>query len=166
MDFLAIAMSELSNISERRIDKLVSGTRGLPSFLVAYPGVNSGFMITQYAAASIVSQSKSLCMPCSVDSIPTCQGQEDHVSMGANAGTKLYQVVLNTERVLAIELFNACQALDFRRPLKTSPILENLYNEYRQVVPFIDTDTVMYPYIAKSVEFLRNSKIENLYKAL
>lgn len=166
MDFLAIAMSELSNISERRIYKLVSGTRGLPSFLVAYPGVNSGFMITQYTAASIVSQSKGLCMPSSVDSIPTCQGQEDHVSMGANAGTKLYEVVLNTERVLAIELFNAAQALDFRRPLKTSPVLERLYEDYRKVVPFIDNDTVMYPYIEKTIQFLRSEKMANLNRAL
>lgn len=160
MDFLAIAMSELANISERRIYKLVSGTRGLPSFLVANPGVNSGFMITQYTAASIVSQSKTLCMPSSVDSIPTSQGQEDHVSMGANAATKLYRVILNTERVLAIELFNAAQALDFRRPLKSSPVIEKLFKDYRKVVPFIDKDTVMYPYIAKSVEFMRNEKID------
>lgn len=166
MDFLAIAMSELSNISERRIYKLVSGTRDLPSFLVAHPGVNSGFMITQYCAASVVSQSKGLCMPASVDSIPTCQGQEDHVSMGANAGTKLYNVVLNTERVLAIELFNAAQALDFRRPLKTSPILEKLYEDYRKVVPFIDEDQLMYPYIAKSIEFLRTETMPNLNKSL
>ena len=161
MDFLAIAMSELANISERRIYKLVSGTRGLPSFLVANPGVNSGFMITQYTAASIVSQSKTLCMPSSVDSIPTSQGQEDHVSMGANAGTKLYRVVLNTERVLAIELFNAAQALEFRRPLKSSPAVERIFNDYRKVVPFIDKDAVMYPYIAKSVEFLRTEKLDS-----
>ena len=161
MDFLAIAMSELANISERRTYKLVSGTRGLPSFLVAHPGVNSGFMITQYCAASIVSQNKGLCTPASVDSIPTSQGQEDHVSMGANAGTKLYQVVLNTERVLAIELFNAAQALDFRRPLKTSPVLEKLHRDYRKVVPFIAEDEVMYPHIAKSIEFLRTASIIN-----
>ena len=166
MDFLAIAMSELANISERRIYKLVSGTRGLPSFLVAYPGVNSGFMITQYCAASVVSQSKGLCMPSSVDSIPTCQGQEDHVSMGANAGIKLYNVVLNTERVLAIELFNAAQALDFRRPLKTSPILEKLYADYRQVVPFIDEDELMYPHIARSIDFMRSEDMPNLNKDL
>lgn len=160
MDFLAIAMSELANISERRIYKLVSGTRGLPSFLVANPGVNSGFMITQYTAASIVSQSKTLCMPSSVDSIPTSQGQEDHVSMGANAGTKLYKVILNTERVLAIELFNAAQALDFRRPLKSSPIVEKIHKDYRKAVPFIDKDTVMYPLIAKSVDFLRTESLD------
>ena len=155
MDFLAIAMSELANISERRIYKLVSGTRGLPSFLVANPGVNSGFMITQYTAASVVSLNKSLCNPASVDSIPSCQGQEDHVSMGANAAIKLYKVVLNTERVLAIELFNSAQALEFRRPLKSSPIIQKMFEEYRKVVPFIVNDEVMYPYIQKSIDFLR-----------
>ena len=155
MDFLAIALSELANISERRIYKLVSGTRGLPSFLVANPGVNSGFMITQYTAASVVSLNKNLCSPASVDSIPSCQGQEDHVSMGANAAIKLYQVVLNTERVLAIELLNATQALEFRRPLKSSAVIQSIFEDYRKVVPFIINDEVMYPYIQKSIEFLR-----------
>lgn len=156
IDFLAIAVSELANISERRIYKLVSGTRGLPSFLVANPGVNSGFMITQYTAASVVSLNKNLCSPASVDSIPSSQGQEDHVSMGANAAIKLYKIVLNTERVLAIELFNAAQALEFRRPLKSSPAIEKIYEEYRKVVPFIVNDEVMYPHIQNSIEFLRN----------
>ena len=155
MDFLAIAMCELANISERRIYKLVSGTRGLPSFLVANPGVNSGFMIPQYTAASIVSLNKPLATPSSVDSIPSSQGQEDHVSMGANAAIKLYKVVLNTERVLAIELFNAAQALDFRRPLRSSEIIETIHNNYRKVVPFIVDDEVMYPHIAHSIDFLR-----------
>lgn len=158
MDFLAIAVSELANISERRIYKLVSGTRELPSFLVANPGLNSGFMIAQYTAASVVSLNKSLCSPASVDSIPSSQGQEDHVSMGANAGLKLYKVVLNTERVLAIELFNAAQALEFRRPLKSSPAVEKIFDEYRKVVPFIVNDEVMYPHIAHSVDFLRNNE--------
>ena len=155
MDFLAIALCELANISERRIYKLVSGTRGLPSFLVANPGVNSGFMIPQYTAASIVSLNKTLSTPSSVDSIPSSQGQEDHVSMGANAAIKLYKVVLNTERVLAIELFNAAQALDFRRPLKSSPTVEAIHAAYRKVVPFIVDDEVMYPHIAQSIEFLK-----------
>lgn len=157
MDFLAIAACELANISERRIYKLVSGTRGLPSFLVANPGVNSGFMITQYTAASVVSLNKSLSTPSSVDSIPSSQGQEDHVSMGANAAIKLYKVVLNTERVLAIELFNAAQALEFRRPLKSSPIIENVYTAYREAVPFIVNDEVMYPHIKHSIDFLENN---------
>ena len=155
MDMLTLALSELSSISERRIYKLISGQRGLPSFLVAKPGLNSGFMIPQYTAASIVSQSKGLCMPASADSIPSSQGQEDHVSMGSNAATKLVRVVENTERVLAIELFNAAQAFEFRRPLRSSAVIEEIYAEYREVVPFIDEDTYMHPLIEKSVDFIR-----------
>ncbi|MBE6304915.1 MAG: histidine ammonia-lyase [Bacteroidales bacterium] len=155
MDFLTIALTELSNISERRIYRLISGTRGLPSFLVAKPGLNSGFMIPQYAAASIVNQSKGLCWPTSCDSIPSSQSQEDHVSMGANSATKLCRVAYNTERVLAIELFNAAQALDLRRPAKTSPELEQWHAEYRLTVPFIETDMVMSPLIEQTIEFLR-----------
>ncbi len=155
MDFLAVAISELSNISERRVFRLISGTRGLPSFLVAKPGLNSGFMIPQYAAASIVNQSKGLCWPNSCDSIPSSQGQEDHVSMGSNSATKLARVVDNTERVLAIELFNAAQALEFRRPAKTSPALEDFVTRYRAIVPFIENDTVMYPLIEASIRFLQ-----------
>lgn len=155
MDFLSIGLSELANISERRIYKLVSGTRGLPSFLVAKPGLNSGFMIAQYTAASVVSLNKSLATPSSIDSIPSSQGQEDHVSMGANAAIKLYKIVLNVERVLAIELFNAAQALEFRRPQKSSPVIEKLFDEYRKVVPFIVNDEVMYQHIQHSIEFLR-----------
>ena len=158
MDFLTIALSELANISERRTYKLISGARNLPNFLVAKPGLNSGFMIPQYTAASIVSQSKILCMPSSADSIPSSQGQEDHVSMGSNAATKLARVALNTERVLAIELMNAAQALDFRRPARSSEVVESLHEKYRKVVPFIDNDCVMYPYIAASIEFLRNER--------
>ncbi|MBF1576786.1 histidine ammonia-lyase [Hoylesella shahii] len=155
MDYLAIAMSELANISERRIYRLVSGLRELPSFLVAKPGLNSGFMIAQYTAASVVSLNKSYAVPSSIDSIPSCQDQEDLVSMGANAAIKLRKVVENTERVLAIELFNAAQALDFRRPLVSSPELMKVYEAYRKVVPFIDTDVIMYPHIEDSVKFLR-----------
>lgn len=154
MDFLAIAVAELGNISERRTYKLISGARELPKFLVAKPGLNSGFMIPQYTAASIVSQSKGLCMPASVDSIPSSQGQEDHVSMGSNAATKLARVVLNTERVLAIELFNAAQALEFRRPARSSQTIERIFTDYRRCVPFIDTDEVMYPHIESSIQFL------------
>ena len=155
IDFLAIAMSELADISERRIYRLVSGTRGLPSFLVANPGVNSGFMITQYTAASCVSLNKSLAMPSSVDSIPSCQDQEDLVSMGGNAAIKLYKVIYNTERVLAIELFNASQALDFRLPLKSSPAICQIHEEFRKVVPFILNDELMYPHIEQAIQFLR-----------
>lgn len=154
MDFLAIAVAELGNISERRIYRIISGARNLPNFLVANSGLNSGFMIPQYTAASIVSQSKGLCWPASCDSIPSSQGQEDHVSMGSNAATKLWKVVQNTERVLAIELMNAAQALEFRRPLRSSKPIEDIFTAYRTVVPFIDNDTVMYPYIAASIKFL------------
>ena len=158
MDTLAIAMSELANISERRIFRLISGQRGLPKFLVANPGLNSGFMIPQYTAASIVSQNKGLCWPASVDSIPSSQGQEDHVSMGSNSATKLVRVVENCERVLAIELFNAAQALEFRHKEsgeRSSTVLEKIFNDYRKVVPFIDNDTYMHPLIEKSIEFIQ-----------
>ena len=158
LDYLAIAMAELGNISERRTYKLISAQRGLPSFLVAKPGLNSGFMIPQYTAASIVSQTKGLCMPASVDSIPSSQGQEDHVSMGSNAATKSARVADNVERVLAIELLNAAQALEFRRPLKSSAVIERLFADFRAVVPFVDDDVIMYPLIARSVEFLQNLK--------
>ena len=155
MDFLAIALAELANISERRVYQLISGKRGLPSFLVANPGLNSGFMIPQYAAASIVSQNKQLCTPASVDSIESSQGQEDHVSMGANAATKLYQVVNNLERVLAIELFNAAQALEFRKDAKPSTLVADFVKRYRKVVPFVENDKYMHPEIEKTILFLR-----------
>ena len=160
LDFLAIAMAELGNISERRVYQLIGGKRELPSFLVAEPGLNSGFMIPQYAAASIVSQSKQFCAPASVDSIESSQGQEDHVSMGANAATKALRVADNLERVLAIELFNAAQALDFRRPLKSSEAIEAFVAEYRKHVEFVKTDKVMYTEIAKSVNFLQQYEVE------
>lgn len=154
MDFLAVALTELSNISERRIYKLIGGTRGLPSFLVAKPGLNSGFMIAQYAAAAVVNQSKGLCWPTSCDSIPSSQGQEDHVSMGANSATKLLRVLDNTVRVLGIELMTAAQALDFRRPAHSSAEVEKLHARFRELVPFIDVDTVMSPLLDRAVKFV------------
>ena len=158
MDSLAVAMSELASISERRTFRLIAGQRGLPSFLVAKPGLNSGFMIPQYTAASIVSQNKGLCWPASCDSIPSSQGQEDHVSMGSNAATKLVRVVDNVEEVLGIELLNAVQALEFRRPAKTSPVLESIVRDYRRQVPFVDNDSYLHPLIEKSVLFLGNEE--------
>jgi histidine ammonia-lyase len=160
LDNLAIAMSELGNISERRTYQLLSGTRGLPPFLVANPGLNSGFMIPQYTAASMVSHNKQLCTPSSVDSIESSQGQEDHVSMGANAATKAYRVMQNLERILAIELYNAAQALEFRRPDRTSPFLEEFLRQYREVVPFVENDKVMYDDMEASVHFLREVRME------
>jgi histidine ammonia-lyase len=160
LDNLAIAMSELGNISERRTYQLLSGTRGLPPFLVANPGLNSGFMIPQYTAASMVSHNKQLCTPSSVDSIESSQGQEDHVSMGANAATKAYRVMQNLERILAIELYNAAQALEFRRPARTSPFLEEFLKQYREVVPFVENDKVMYNDMEASVNFLKEVQME------
>ena len=156
MDALSIAMSELASISERRTFQLIHGVRGLPKYLVANPGLNSGFMIPQYTAASIVSQNKGLCWPASCDSIPSSQGQEDHVSMGS--ATKLVRIVDNVERVLAIELFNAAQALEFRRPAKSSPVIERIFEDYRKVVPFLSDDTYMHPFIEKSVQFIRQEQ--------
>ena len=158
MDTLAIALSELANISERRIFRLISGQRDLPKFLVAKPGLNSGFMIPQYTAASIVSQNKGLCWPASCDSIPSSQGQEDHVSMGSNAATKLVRVADNVETVLAIELFNAAQALEFRRPSHTSALLERIFRDFREEVPFIENDTYMHPLIEAAVRFIKQEK--------
>lgn len=160
MDFLSIAMSEIGSISERRTYRLISGERGLPEFLVANPGLNSGFMIPQYAAASIVSLNKQMATPSSVDSIPSSNEQEDHVSMGGNAATKALKIADNVERILAIELFNASQAMSFRAPLKTSPYLENFLAEYRSIVPTVDEDLIMYLEIEKSIEFLKAGKFD------
>ncbi|MFA6705936.1 MAG: aromatic amino acid ammonia-lyase, partial [Bacteroidales bacterium] len=162
LDFLAIAVAELGSISERRTYQLIGGKRDLPSFLVANPGLNSGFMIPQYTQASIVSQSKQLCTPASVDTIDSSQGQEDHVSFGSNAATKLYRVINNTERILAIELFNASQALDFRKQktgLKSSDVIESFVEEYRKEVNFIKEDEIMFTLMQKSVDFLDNIEI-------
>src|ERR1035437_5622531 len=158
-DLLAIALSELGNISERRTYQLISGQRELPPFLVANPGLNSGFMIPQYTAASIVSQNKQLCTPASVDSIVSSNGQEDHVSMGANAATKAFKVVENLDKILAIELLTAAQALEFRRPLKSSPVIEKLMQSYREIVPFINKDRVLFEDIKNSIEFISKSNI-------
>jgi histidine ammonia-lyase len=154
-DYLAIALAELGSISERRVYRLIAGQRDLPEFLVVNPGLNSGFMIPQYTAASIVSQNKQLCTPSSVDSIPSSNEQEDHVSMGANGATKLLRVAENLEKILGIELFTAIQALEFRKPLKSSDFIENLVKSFREIVPFINDDKVMYTEIEKSTHFIR-----------
>jgi histidine ammonia-lyase len=159
LDFLAIALSELGNISERRTYQLISGSRNLPNYLVANPGINSGMMIPQYTAASLVSQNKQLCSPASVDSIVSSNGQEDHVSMGANAATKMYRVLNNVYSILAIELLTASQALAFRRPLKTSPYLEELVNTFRKHVPFVEEDRVLHDDIRKAEKFIREYTI-------
>lgn len=160
LDYLKISMSELGNISERRIYQLVSGLRGLPMFLVDNPGLNSGFMIPQYTAASIVSVNKQLATPASVDSIVSSNGQEDHVSMGANAATQCYSIVDNVERILAIELLNASQALYFRVS-KSSELITTFLSSYRSEVPFVAEDIVFYKPMAKTVQFINNFNIEN-----
>ncbi|CAL66473.1 histidine ammonia-lyase [Christiangramia forsetii] len=160
LDYLAIALSELANISERRIYQLVSGLRGLPNFLVENPGLNSGFMIPQYTAASIVSQNKQLSTPASVDSIVSSNGQEDHVSMGANSATKLLKVVENLNSVLAIELFNASQAIHFREPAKTSEKLDKVIQSFRKSVPVLTEDRTMAPFIKKSKVFVDDFEVE------
>ncbi|MFT6844978.1 MAG: histidine ammonia-lyase [Flavobacteriales bacterium] len=159
LDFLAIAIAELGNISERRTYQLIGGKRGLPPFLVANPGLDSGFMIPQYTSASIVSQNKQLCTPASVDSIESSNGQEDHVSMGANAATKCYRVMENVERILSIELFNATQALEFRRPAKSSATIEGFVAAFREKVAFVEQDKIMFTEIHKATEFVKTVEL-------
>ncbi|MEE1900079.1 histidine ammonia-lyase [Flavobacterium rakeshii] len=160
LDFLGIALSELGSISERRTYQLISGLRGLPPFLVANPGLNSGFMIPQYTAASIVSQNKQLCTPASADSIVSSNGQEDHVSMGANAATKALRIIENLERILAIELMNASQAIEFRRPLKSSDFIEMFLKSYREEVPLVEDDRILHYDIENTIAFLNNMQID------
>src|SRR5688572_12574666 len=155
LDFLSIALAELGSISERRTYQLIAGVRDLPNYLVANPGINSGLMIPQYTAASLVSQNKQLCTPASVDSIVSSNGQEDHVSMGANAATKAYRIVNNLYSILAIELLTAAQALAFRRPLHSSPYLEKLVDTFRQSVPFIEDDRVLHEDMIRAERFLK-----------
>jgi histidine ammonia-lyase len=159
LDILCIALAELGNISERRTYQLISGLRKLPAFLVANPGLNSGFMIPQYTAASIVSQNKQYCSPASVDSIVSSNGQEDHVSMGANAAVKCAKVVENLYTVLGIELLNAMQALDFRKPNLSSKIIQEYILEFRKVVDFLPVDSYLHPIIKSAESFLKKSVV-------
>lgn len=158
-DYMGVALHELGDISERRVAQLILGLRGLPEFLVAKPGLNSGFMIPQYAAASMVSQNKMYAWPASCDSIVSSNGQEDLVSMGANAATKLHKIISNLQYIAAIELMNAAQALEFRRPLKSSPYIEHVIEEYRKHVPFVEDDVVMTDYIETTMDFLRKFEV-------
>ena len=160
LDFLGIALAELGSISERRTYQLISGLRGLPAFLVDNPGLNSGFMIPQYTAASIASQNKQLATPASIDSIVSSNGQEDHVSMGANAATKCLKIMENIERILAIELMNASQAIEFRKPLQSSNFIEMFLKSYREVVPFVKEDRILHYDIENSVAFLNSFLID------
>jgi histidine ammonia-lyase len=159
MDHLAIALSEFGNISERRVFQLISGQRGLPPFLTKNPGLHSGMMIAQYTAAAIVNQNKTYCTPSSADSIVSCNGQEDHVSMAANAATKARKIALNVERLLAIEFMVAMQALEFRRPLRSSAYIESLFDGYRLVVPKLEDDRILSTDIEKTIGYLRTLKL-------
>lgn len=159
-DYMGVALHELGNISERRVAQLILGLRGLPEFLVAHPGLNSGFMIPQYSAASMVSQNKMYAWPASCDSIVSSNGQEDLVSMGANAATKLHKIIANLKYIAAIELMNAAQGIDFRRPLKSSPYIESVMAAYRSHVPFVEEDVVMTDYITATMRFLDTFKVE------
>lgn len=156
LDHLALVMHELGNISERRIYLLISGQRGLPAFLTKEPGLHSGFMIIQYTAASMVSINKQYCTPCSADSIVSSNGQEDHVSMGANAAVKTLKVIENLERILALELLTAAQAIDFKGVDGLGAKSKKLYNSFREEVSFVEKDCVMSPLIQKSTKFVSN----------
>lgn len=153
MDSLALALAELGSISERRTYQLLCGHRGLPDYLTKEPGVRSGYMIAQYTAASIINRNKILCSPASIDSIPSSKGQEDHVSMSANAASKLYELCENVNTILSIEFLTAMRALDFRRPARTSPMLEEIRTQYREVVPEQDDDQALQPLIQKTKVF-------------
>jgi histidine ammonia-lyase len=153
-DFLCMAMAEIGSISERRTYQLLSGQRNLPLFLVKNAGLNSGLMIPQYTAASIVSENKQLCTPACVDSIVSSNGQEDHVSMGANAATKCLRVLNNVERILAIELLTAAQALEFRRPLRSSKVIERVHQAFRKKVSFNESDRVLSEDMHAAIRFL------------
>ncbi|MDN4164409.1 histidine ammonia-lyase [Cytophagales bacterium LB-30] len=157
LDFLALALAEIGNISERRTYQLISGLRELPDFLVANPGLNSGLMIPQYTAASIVSMNKQYCSPSSIDSIVSSNGQEDHVSMGANAATKCLKILNNLYAILGIELITAAQALEFRRPLRSSDTLEGVYQKFRTQVNFIENDRFLHEDIEKAKAFVKQA---------
>jgi histidine ammonia-lyase len=159
LDYLSIALAELGSMSERRTYKLIGGTRELPSFLVKKSGLNSGFMIAHYACAAVVSKNKQLCTPASIDTIDSSQGQEDHVSMGANAAVKCLKVVENLEKILAIELLTAAQAMDFRKVEDTSNTLKELHRDFRQYVPFVEEDVIMHDVIAQAIQYIQDKEL-------
>lgn len=155
LDMMSISLAEFGSISERRTFQLMAGLRGLPAFLAVNPGLESGLMITQYTAASIVSANKQLCTPAVIDSIPSSNGQEDHVSMGANGAVQALQVMDNVTTVLGIELIAASQAMAFRSPAKSSPAIETMLADFRLKVPVLETDRFMQPDIQAAANFVR-----------
>lgn len=160
LDFLAIAVSELASVSERRTYQLLSGERGLPDFLVRKPGLNSGFMIPQYTSAALVNENKVMATPASVDTIATCQLQEDHVSMGGTSAYKLQRVVDNCEHILAIELLTAAQAVDLNPALRLSAATRPVYEGLRRLVPTLEEDRVMAPDMNAALNYLRQNRRE------
>jgi len=172
LDYACFAASELGNISDRRCYLLLEGKWGLPMLLMKDVGLNSGFMIPQYTTAALVTENKTLCFPASADSIPTSLGQEDHVSMGSISGRKLNRVLDNLEFILAIELLSACQAIEFRRPLKSSELLEFAHDHIRKHVSFASEDRIFaddinkiagiikdFSFVEKVDEFAESKKI-------
>lgn len=166
LDYIALAASELGNISDRRTYLLLEGKWGLPAYLIKQSGLNSGFMIAQYCSAALASENKSLCFPASADSIPTSMGQEDHVSMGSISARKALQIIQNLENILAIELLCACQAFDFRKPLKSSVILETCHKYFREKIPHIEEDTILSNLIEKSKEIIQSAELLSISKNL
>ncbi|OAV44121.1 histidine ammonia-lyase [Lewinella sp. 4G2] len=160
LDYCTLAAAELGNIADRRCYLLLEGKFGLPRLLTASGGLNSGYMIPQYTTAALVSENKSLCFPASADSIPTSLGQEDHVSMGSISGRKFNQVLNNLEKILAIELMYAAQAMEFRRPLRFSPIVEANFALVRQHVARLEEDRPLKQDIDRMVELVRDRKFE------
>lgn len=160
MDFLGIALSEYADISERRIERLVNyQLNDLPPFLTEHGGLNSGFMIAQYSAASMVSENKVLAHPASVDSIPSSANQEDHVSMGTTAARKVREIVKNVERVLAIEMLSAAQALEFRKEGRRGFGVDGVYKLVRSIIPPLKEDRIMYKDINKCIELIADGKV-------
>ncbi|RVU03058.1 histidine ammonia-lyase [Mucilaginibacter limnophilus] len=165
LDYACLAVSELGNISDRRVYLSLEGTvPNVPKLLMKETGLNSGFMIVQYTSAALASENKGLCFPASADSIPTSLGQEDHVSMGSISGRKLLQVIANTEKILGIELLCAAQAVDFHAPLKSGKALQAIHNHVRRLIPYIEHDQVLLDILEKAISIIRSGELPRLVK--
>jgi histidine ammonia-lyase len=162
LDYACVAAAEIGNISDRRSYLLIEGKVGLPTLLMNNIGLNSGLMIPQYTSAALVTENKTLCFPASADSIPTSLGQEDHVSMGSISGRKLHQILDNLEYILAVELLTASQGFEFRRPLKTSPILELVLEAVRATAGYASEDRIFAKDIESLRSFIRNGTINEI----
>ncbi|MGM0469223.1 MAG: histidine ammonia-lyase [Promethearchaeati archaeon] len=162
LDYIGLAASELGNISDRRTYLLLEGKWDLPMYLIEHSGFNTGFMIAQYTTASLVSENKTYCFPASADSIPTSMGQEDHVSMGSISARKTLKIIKNLEKILAIELICACQALDFRSPLKTTPSLEKVHKYVRKSIPHLNKDVLLSNLIENAIDLIRSNELLGL----